>query len=313
MCRSVRPVLVTRVRLPMQAADLAYRRATLDVTVRAAREDLGGLWRSLLSDPVERAAAGLREAVPAVASAYGRAAGENAAIWYEDVRPASAPTFRPTPVVPASMADVAGLTTWAVTPLFSGDAAGAWSRLAGLVQKAVTDHDRETVVANAERDPATSKRAGRFWVRAASADACAFCAYMAVMTEGAVGWVESRKKFHPNCRCIPVPSFTSWHAEVPLDEKGRRVVRDEGTWWNRVMGYQPNAEAWTDVFKQAREELVRDQGLAYDRWYRATKGRARHSHFEKHHRHLMVNTENILARARRLSPDLFRDGVHTAA
>src|SRR5690606_3540073 len=92
MCRC-RRLVVTLVWLLMDAADLAFRRATLEVVVSQAQEDLGGLWRSLLSDPLERAAAGMREAVPAVAEVYWAAAAENAAIWYEDVWPAVAPRF----------------------------------------------------------------------------------------------------------------------------------------------------------------------------------------------------------------------------
>ena len=162
----------------MRAADLEYRRATLDLVVNAAQEDLGGLWRSLLNDPVERAAMGLREAVPAVAEAYGQAAAGNAVVWYEDVRPAGAGAFRPEVYEPESLSEAAGRTTWAVTPLFSGDVAGAWTRLAGTVQKLVMDHDRVTVEENVTRDPAAFG-----WRRRASADACAYCAYMAVVLD----------------------------------------------------------------------------------------------------------------------------------
>src|SRR5690606_40161282 len=115
---------------------------------------LGGLWRSLLSDPVERAAAGMREAVPAVAEVYGAAAAENAAIWYEDVRPAGAPRFEARVFRPVSLAEAEGLATWAVSPAFAGDTAGAWTRLAGTGQRPVADHDRGAVEADVASEPA---------------------------------------------------------------------------------------------------------------------------------------------------------------
>src|SRR5690625_4316079 len=99
--------------MAVDAVDVGVRSARLDVIVLQAQEDLNGAWRSLLSDPVERAAAGMREALPAVAEQYGALAGESAAIWYEDVRPVGAARYTPRAFVPASLAEATGLTTWA--------------------------------------------------------------------------------------------------------------------------------------------------------------------------------------------------------
>lgn len=262
----------------MDAADLAYRTAMLDVVVGAAAEDLGGVYRSLLSDPVERAAMGLREVVPQVAEAYGSVAGENAAIWYEDVRPAGARTFRPQPVTPASLADVKGLTTWAATPLFSGDVAGAWERVSGLLQKSVTDFDRATIDGNIERDPL-----GPTWRRHANADACAYCAYMAVVLDQP-NYETAAKKYHDTCRCVPVMQF-------PGD----------------ALPDQPNGQAWSQTFASARDAII-DESDQLPGWRTL-----RRSDRIKRYPEYQLNTKNILARARRLQPDLFRDGVRSAA
>lgn len=261
----------------MLAADLEYRRATLDAVVLAAQEDVGGVYRSLLSDPVERAAMGLREVVPRVAEAYGSVAGENAAIWYEDVRPTGARTFRPQPVTPASLAEVKGLTTWAATPLFTGDTATAWERIAGLLQKSVTDFDRATIDGNIARDPLKPT-----WRRHANADTCAYCAYMAVVIDQA-NYETAAKKYHDNCRCVPIMQF-------PGDS----------------LPDQPNGQAWVQTFADARDVIIeeRDQ-LPGWRTLRRSDRIKRYPEYQ-------LNTNNILARARRLQPDLFRDGVRAA-
>lgn len=266
----------------MRAADLEYRRASLDMVVGAAQEDLGGLWRSLLNDPVERAAMGLREAVPAVVEAYGQTAGQNAAVWYDDVRPAGLSTFRPQVFVPASLAEVQGLTTWAATPLFSNDPLTAWSRVAGLLQKSITDFDRTTVQENVTRDPA-----GKGWRRQASADACAFCAYMAVAVGNLKGGVDEHDAsvaYHDDCNCVPVQIL-------------------EGD----TLPEQPNEAEWLGTFQAARDAIEQEQRALYRSW----TGKRRH--FFREHPDLTLTTKNILARARRLEPDLFRDGVRLAA
>lgn len=262
----------------MLAADLEYRRASLDMVVGAAQEDLGGLWRSLLNDPVERAAMGLREAVPAVAEAYGQAAAGNAAVWYQDVRPAGARAFRPEVFVPASLAEVEGLTTWAATPLFSNDPVSAWERMSGLLQKTITDHDRVTVEENATRDPAAFG-----WRRRASADACAYCAYMAVVLDQP-DYETAAKNYHDDCNCVPVQAF-----------QGDTIPE------------QPNEGPWLATFDKARE-VITSERARLPGWRTMRRGDR-----IKNYSEYQLNTRNILARARRLEPDLFRDGVRAAA
>lgn len=266
----------------MRVADLERRTATLEVVVSAAQEDMGGLWTSLLNDPVERAAMGLREAVPAVAEQYGRMAADQAVVWYEDVRPSRARRFQPKVYVPASLADAEGLATWAATPLFTGDTGTAITRTLGTLQKIIADHDRVTVEKNVGRDPI-----GRGWRRQASADACAFCAYMAVAVgnlKGPLDEAEASQAWHDHCNCVPVP------------------VLDGDT-----LPEQPNGDAWLDVFQKAYDVVDQEQRAAYRQWT------GRRYDFLRAHQDLTLTTKNILARARRLEPDLFRDGVRLAA
>lgn len=265
----------------MDAADVAYRSATLGAVVEAAHEDLTGVWLPVSAGDPERAASTMRAVVPEVAASYGDLAGGNAASWFEDVRP-SGPAFRPRPFVPASLAETVGLTTWAVTPLFSGDVAGAWERLAGLLQKVVTDHDRVTIEENSALDPLRPS-----WSRRASADACTFCAYMAVAVTALNDRLDERAaadKYHDHCRCVPVLEWPGF----PAPE-------------------QPNGDAWAETFEAAWQAVNADQEAAYRQW----SGR-RHDFLRKH-QHLTLTSKNIIARARRLSPDLFRDGVRLTA
>lgn len=261
----------------MLRSDMERRTATLNLIVDASLDDLGGLYRPLLAAPAERAAAGLREAVPAVAGTYGEAAGQQAVSWFEEVR-STASTYRPRVFVPPTLTEVAGLTTWAVTPLFTGDTAATWERLAGLLQKAVTDFDRVTIQENAQRDPT----AGR-WRRQAQADACAFCAYMAVVLDQP-GYQAAAQKYHDHCHCVPVPAFAG---DTALD--------------------QPNGEEWAQTFESARQSII-DERNAHPIFWSLRRG-ARIRTFP----HLQVNTENILARARRIAPNQFRDGVRAVA
>ncbi|HLR97049.1 MAG TPA: hypothetical protein VK053_21185 [Jiangellaceae bacterium] len=260
------------------AADLQRRSATLEIIVGAAQEDVGGLWRSLLTDDAERAAAGLRRALPEVVEQYGSMAADNAVIWYEDVRPAGARSYRARKFTPSSLATAEGLATWAATPLFSGDVGGAVSRVLGTTQKLVTDHDRETIEQNATRDPI-----GQGWRRRASADACAYCAYMAVVLDQP-NYETAARKYHDNCRCVPVP-----------DLRGDSLPE------------QPNGDEWRGVFDQARADILRER-RELPGW-----SSLRRSGRSRRYPEYQLTTKNILARARRIEPGLFRDGVFTTA
>jgi hypothetical protein len=248
------------------------RTATIDVLVAQAQADLRSGWVSLLSDPVERAAEGMRVALPAVARAYGRVAAEEAADWYVDARPSGLDPFAVQPVAPKSLAEAAGRTTWAVTPLFSGDATAAWGRLAPMVDGLVRGHVRETVIENAARDPERPR-----WMRRANIIACAFCAYMCTMVEASS---DEARGFHDGCRCELV---CVWDGEDAPD--------------------QPRGEEWWNAFRAAREQIMDERNAipGYHRLRRLARS--------KRYPEYQLTTKNILARARRIAPDLFTDGV----
>lgn len=258
----------------MDEIDLQYREATLDVIVGQARDDLNGAWQSLLSDPVERAAEGMREILPEVAETYGDLAADNALIWYEDMRPASAARFTPRGFASPKLKDATGLATWSATPLFHGLEDEAWERFDGTIQQLVTGFDRETIQKNAERDTATQG-----WKRVASAEACAFCAYMAVVVVD-----DAPDKYHDHCRCVAIPVFSG--VEIPE---------------------QPNEEEWRQTFGYAYGQIDREREQIPDYWRLRSGERARK------YPEYSLTTDNILARARRISPDLFTDGVRSAA
>lgn len=247
-----------------------------------AQEDLGGAWRSLLSDPVERAAAGMREALPAVAEEYGALAGDAAAIWYEDVRPSKLPRYQPRTFVPQVLQDAEGLATWGVTPLFEGDIDAAWERLSGTLQQIVAGHDRETVQGNAGRDPGVVR-----WRREAKAGACAYCAYMSVLSEIYVSAEEWAKwddpaKYHDDCGCEPVVEFVG-----------------------EPLGPLPNGDVWGDVFEKAHEAVSEDYARK-----RKLAPNLRRTTFYRRFPETTLTTKNILREARRIGgPGMFGDGT----
>lgn len=212
----------------MDRWDADLRLAMLDATVTTALGDLSGLFDAVVGGDPAKAAAGLRVAVPEVVAAYGGVAGQSAADWYATVQPSTS-GFAPNVATPAIArpAALTGSTAWAVTPLLSADVAAAWSMLSGVVQKAVSAFDRETVVVNAARDP----HAGR-WRRYARGDACAFCAYTASVLD-AVDYETNARKYHDHCRCYPMPLFAE---DMPLE--------------------QANGEAWARIFEDARQAIL---------------------------------------------------------
>lgn len=260
----------------MDRRDVDLRLAMLDSTVTTALADLSGYFETVAGGDPVRAAAGLRAAVPEVVTVYGGMVGQSAADWYSTVQPAGS-TYTPTAATPAiaRTATVTNNTAWAVAPLFSADIAAAWSMLSGAVQKAVSGFDRETIEVNATRDP----KAG-LWRRYARGDACAFCAYMATVLD-AVDYETNARKFHDHCRCYPLPLFAE---EMPLE--------------------QVNAERWGRVFEEARQSIIDERN--------ATPGfrTARRGDRIRRYPHLQINQKNVLARARRIDPSAFKDGVH---
>lgn len=243
----------------MEAALLDARVDGLESVVATALGDLAGWLDTLGEDvPPEVVLELLRQVSPAVVQSYGDVAATLAADWYMRVRPEGAGRFTAAPTAPASIErQVDDLVSWAARPLIvEGDRAAAFSLLAGGVQRLVAAHDRETVTAAATADPAATA-----WVRRTSADACAFCAYMAVAMDPARDR-EDVHKYHDRCRCVPVPLFSA----------------DDD-----VM--QPRRDDYQGAVDEARRRLVeRRESVGYDQIRRGRRPKE-----------LALTTRNILA------------------
>lgn len=242
----------------MEAALLDARVGTLDAIVATALADLAG-WLDTVGDvrDPEAVTTDLRGVAPAVVLGYGEMAGVAAADWYAEVRPTGARPFTPAPVVPDGLTEhVDRLVSWAAGPLFTaGDTGAMFERLAGGVQRFVAEHDRETVMVAAQRDPVAIG-----WQRRASASACAFCAYMAVVSPDEAG--EDARHFHAHCHCQSVPLF-SREDDLAQPERDR---------------YEADAERAREVLMRRRREV------GYDRLPRSRRPKE-----------LALTTRNILA------------------
>lgn len=189
-----------------------HRTALADLTTLALADLVSG-WRTFdLSDAtaVQRQSAAL---VADLVDGYGYTAGGMAADWYDEARVSARTSGTYRAVVAASMAapQIEALAGWSAGPLYGAvDEAAALSRLAGGLQRLVTDADRTTILENTRRDPAQVR-----WYRAASANACAFCAMTA--SRGAVYRSESSGGFksHNYCRCFAAPLFPGERVELP--------------------------------------------------------------------------------------------------
>ncbi|KXF56150.1 hypothetical protein AXA44_02645 [Rhodococcus sp. SC4] len=184
------------------------RLETLDQLNTLAVRDLTEVWRgaSSLDPPAFREY--ITAAVPDVVDPYAAASGDLGAAWYAE----SAPDldYHPSAFGMPPAEKLAGSTSWALGA--SGDL--ALGRLAGVLQRAVFDANRETVIQNSRQE------SGSTWARHASGTACAFCRMMA--TRGAVyasqaaavsvvgrgpstrGSQPMGHRYHDRCRCTAV-------------------------------------------------------------------------------------------------------------
>lgn len=181
-----------------------HRTEVADI-VAVAQADLVERWRELPLDDRQRLSLALTREIDELVQTYGRMVAGAAADWYLELRRSEVPG-RYVPVVrtPVTSAQVASNAGWASAPILRrGGTELALSRAGGALQRLVVAADRETLIANVDRDP----RAAR-WYRGASANCCAFCAMTA--SRGATYRSEASADFqaHNHCRCFPVPVFT---------------------------------------------------------------------------------------------------------
>lgn len=131
------------------------------------------------------------------------------------------------------------------------------------VSREVTNFYRETVAVNSQRDPRVVS-----YQRITSADACAFCLYIATQTEN-TSWAND-SGYHDHCGCSSAPVF-----------KGDEPITTD------YLG------AFDAEVSQARDEIIADYTEK-----RALAPDLRQRNFFRAYPETAVNTENILARIR---------------
>ena len=224
-------------------ADVESHRLVLADLATLAQRDLAEFWGTV--DPLDAAGTvdALRAFLPDLTTAYGEVAAGIAADFYDDLREGAevsgAYTARLADPPPVGRTDA--LARWATSPLFAPftDAAAdlALSKVAGGVQRIITDTARQTVAGSAVADPAADgwQRAGR--------GGCPFC--LMLIARGAV-YRESTARFasHDHCRCAAVPAFGGRPRPVePYTPSERTITDADRTRLRRYLRENPAAAA----------------------------------------------------------------------
>lgn len=173
-----------------------------------ADADIAAFLAAVHGLPVADVRNALIAALPELVAPYVTAAGELAAVMFEDLRVEAARrgTFYADAVsvsLPAARAD--RTVRWAVEPL-AKDALESTvnSRLSGSVARMIMDASRETMQANGARESVRFQRIPR-----GGPDTCDFClmlgsrpAWMAYSSEA-----KAQAGSHDNCHCVIVPLY----------------------------------------------------------------------------------------------------------
>lgn len=156
---------------------------------------------SINSDPAESVDE-LRTFVLDIVAEYGQVAAATAIDFYDSVRPAGSPSFRPVPVVRNDLVG-GGSLNWATSPLLTDEWEKSLDRMAAEMQKALQAAAVETIGQATEEDPLDAKFAR--WPQ--NDDPCAYCVLRA--SRGAVYWSEAtaERGDHVKCQCEVTPVF----------------------------------------------------------------------------------------------------------
>jgi hypothetical protein len=167
-----------------------------DVTT-VAQSDVVAVWRTASGLPAVEATAFMVDATPLIVGEYATVSSGLAADFYNGLDPES--SFTAVPGDPPPVEQVQASTRWAMGPLFTEVQVSPVVLLSGAVQRIIANTARHTIF-----DAVQSE--GARWARYASATACPFCRMLA--TRGAVYTSKDAaagRKYHDNCRCLPVP------------------------------------------------------------------------------------------------------------
>lgn len=224
----------------------AVRGGLLTLT-RAARADLRTVVRAARQDPQEARAA-LFAAAPLVVREYNAGAGVLALDWYAELREAAGveTRFQLEPFVAITDDEVAAMVARTTESLYEIQRgiereieeafAESLANIEAETTQIIADAFRETVVENANQDPASVG-----WRRFARPEACKFCLMLAA--RGAVytketarfaahGAFTNGKRTGGDCMCIAGPAFGGqeiWAEATPMQyvaSKRKRTAKE---------------------------------------------------------------------------------------
>lgn len=182
----------------------AEHRRDVAELVRIAGDDLRLVFEQAAD--ADRVRDALLDVLPQLVDIYGAAAATLAADWYDDMRDQAGAAGRFAAIPAAWVADrgrTDSLARWAVGPLYQAeaDAAAAFAKVSGGVQRLIADASRETVIGSLRQDPQ-----GVGWARHTDGKACRFCQEIA--GRGAIYSAQTADfSSHDDCGCVAIPEY----------------------------------------------------------------------------------------------------------
>jgi len=187
--------------MALPASEIAlYRWAMRDVNT-LAQADLVRRWRQFDLTDAENVRDGLLDTLPAIVAGYHVSAATVAVDWYDLMRANAGVRRRFEAIMPdpPDTSRAHALARWGVTPMFSADPNPtiALSKIAGGLQRVITDGAREAITVSSTQDPA---RPG--WQRVGTGR-CNYCRERIGLHITNSTIFES----HDACGCVAVPRF----------------------------------------------------------------------------------------------------------
>lgn len=194
---------------------------------RLLARDLMAWWVSVEHLSPSEIQAEARTFLPLLAATYGEVSATAAADFCDASRADSRARGQFSATMPAIVArnPVSRNVGWASAPLFSGDAEGAVGRMLAIADEAALQEGRNTIMHNAQRDPARPR-----FARIPVGKTCAWCLmlasrgarYRSAASAGAAG------QYHGgDCDCQPVASWDNGKDLPPsYDEGGLLALYD---------------------------------------------------------------------------------------
>lgn len=151
----------------MPQVSAAERRFVLDQLGKRSQQDMIRLWDAANRFEDVDFFRYIRDAFPDIAIGYHQLSAEFSAAWFEY----DFPELRAVPADAPAVAGLAKSAEWAL----GAEGRKALDRMAGTMQRAIYDGDRQTTVSSARGN-------GLRWIRVAQPGACAFCRLLATRT-----------------------------------------------------------------------------------------------------------------------------------